>query len=169
MFLQYAIVTSLFQIFDTSFYQALYAKGDIRLNAKLAPTMGFICFPIIYILFRIGCSPEALAIVLLVDYALLGLVEKPYVVIKTVDGYTLNDFLGVYKPCLIVTLLAIPVPILFYIFREHLFPNEIVRFFALSLIPVFCVSIVVWFVGLSRSIRSMLISFMKSKISYIWK
>ena len=71
IFLQLAIITSLFQVFDASFYTALYAKGRIRENALISPTLGFLAFPITYILFRIGCSPTSLAVILLINYAIL--------------------------------------------------------------------------------------------------
>ena len=44
IFLRLAVITSLFQVFDTSFYTALYAKGRIRENAIISPAMGIIVF-----------------------------------------------------------------------------------------------------------------------------
>lgn len=42
IFLQIIIVQSLFQVFDTSFYTALYAKGQLRENALISPVLLFI-------------------------------------------------------------------------------------------------------------------------------
>lgn len=62
-FLQIVIVQSLFQVFDTSFYTALYAKGQLKQNALISPMLGFVVFPITYILFKFGYSPLTLGTV----------------------------------------------------------------------------------------------------------
>ena len=54
IFLQLVIIQSLFCVFDTSFYRALYAKGRLRENALISPTLVFLQFPIIYLLFKFG-------------------------------------------------------------------------------------------------------------------
>ena len=105
IFLQIVIVQSLFQVFDTSFYTALYAKGDLKLNALISPTLGFIQFPIIYILFRNGASPVALSWAGLIVYAVLGLLIKPILLIKIVK-YSWKDILEVIVPCMRVGLIA---------------------------------------------------------------
>ena len=53
IFLQLVVIQSLFQVFDVSFYRALYAKGRIKENALISPTLGFIRFPIVYLLFKL--------------------------------------------------------------------------------------------------------------------
>ena len=111
IFLQLIVVQSLFQVFDTSFYRALYAKGRIKENALISPTVGFICFPIVYILFNMGCTPVALSWASLISYAMLGLIIKPIMVIKVVN-YQWKDIFYVFKPCLMVTLLSIPAPVI---------------------------------------------------------
>ena len=40
IFLQIIVIQSLFQVFDTSFYTALYAKGRLKENALISPTLG---------------------------------------------------------------------------------------------------------------------------------
>ena len=97
MFLRFAVVSSLFQVFDTSFYTALYAKGQIRENAFISPTVGFIAFPIIYVLFRLGFSPVCLAMINMIGYILLGLIIKPILIIRIVD-YKWKDIFDVFIP-----------------------------------------------------------------------
>ena len=84
IFLQLTIIASLFQVFDTCFYTALYAKGQIKENAMLSPTVLFVSFPVVYILFRMGYSPEVYAWVSLVSYAILAMIVKPILIIKIV-------------------------------------------------------------------------------------
>lgn len=151
-FLQLTIITSLFQVFDTSFYTALYAKGRIKENALVSPTLGFIAFGVVYVLFRLGCSPMSLAWALFIDYALLGLVVKPILIIKIV-GYRWSDILTVFKPCFKVTMASLTVPLLLYINQDLLFSNSLLRFFTLVVISVTCVAVSVWYLGIDVEVK----------------
>ena len=163
IFLQLAIITSLFQVFDTSFYTALYAKGRIRENALISPTLGFLTFPITYILFRLGCSPTSLAVVLLFIYAILGLVVKPLLIIKIVD-YTWGDILKVFRPCFAVSIISSIIPIILYLYRDSIFPNTIYQFVGLSAVSFLSVAITVWTIGLDKGMKLKLISMISKKL-----
>lgn len=162
-FLQLTIVTSLVQVFDTSFYTALYAKGRIRENALISPSIGFLLFPIVYVMFRLGASPLALSWGLLVLYSILGLLVKPILIIKFA-GYTWTDILYVFRTCFRVTIVGIIIPIIFYIFRSELFPELKFQFIILVSISVFSVAFAVWTVGLDADMKSNLISVIKKKL-----
>lgn len=162
VFLQLAIITSLFQVFDTSFYTALYAKGQIRENAMISPTLGFLAFPIMYVLFRLGCSPISMAIVLLFVYAIIGLVVKPILIIKIVD-YTWGDIMKVFKPCFCVSLLSSIVPVTFYIFMDDLLPT-IVQFVIQAGVSILSVAITVWLIGLDKEMKSKFTSEIRKKL-----
>lgn len=105
IFLQLVVIQNLFQVFDTSFYTALYAKGDLKLNALISPTLGFLMFPITYILFRHGMSPVVLSWANVILYATLGLIVKPILIIK-IANYTWREILSVFKPCILVSIVA---------------------------------------------------------------
>lgn len=148
-FLQIVIVQSLFQVFDTSFYTALYAKGRIKENALISPTFGFVQFPIVYFLFRMGFPPLALSWASLVTYAIIGCVVKPIMIVK-IAGYKWKGILNVLYTCFIVTLLAVPVPLLVYWkLGTHTFLNAII----IGGASLLCVAISVWSVGISSSMR----------------
>ncbi|OUP07242.1 polysaccharide biosynthesis protein [Mediterranea sp. An20] len=158
IFLQLILIQSLFQVFDTSFYTALYAKGQLRENALISPLIGFIAFPIIYLLFKMGYPPVALSWAMLVVYALLGLVVKPLLLIRIVN-YTWADIWQVFRPCLIVTIVSLPIPLLvnyFWISLDNLWQD-----FLLLLISIVCVGLSVWFCGLKRTMRKLLIDKLK--------
>lgn len=161
-FLRLAIITSLFQVFDSSFYTALYAKGQIKENALTSPTLGLLIFPICYILFRIGYSPIAMAWVMMGLYAFLGLIQKPLLLIKIV-GYSWCDILDVFRPCVIVTLFSCPLPIFCYVFKDNIFVNDWVEFFALIAIAVLNVATIVWCFGMKKEQRNWLTDIIKSK------
>lgn len=164
-FLQLTVITSLFQVFDSSFYTALYAKGRIRENAMISPTLGFCVFPITYLLFRLGCSPVALAWMLLILYAVLGLLVKPFLIIKIVD-YTWKDILSVFIPCLKVTMLAVPIPLMTYFSVDsNLSESKLLAFFIIVLVSLISVSIVIWTWGINQQLRKKIISFVVKKLN----
>lgn len=167
-FLQITIVTSLLQVFDSSFYVALYAKGRIRENAFLSPTIGFLVLPVSYIFFKLGFSPVSIAWCLLVSYGVVGLVVKPILIIKIV-GYTWKDIFSVFKPCFNVLIMSSLLPLFFYIRGDCLIESEIVRCIFLVVLGVCSVGCCAWFIGLEKEIRIMLIVKFRSLLSSIFK
>ena len=152
VFLQLVVIQSLFQIFDVSFYRALYAKGRIKENALISPIILFIQFPIIYLMFKIGCSPIVLSWTSIASYAILGIVIKPIMVIRIV-GYKWSDIISVFKPCFLVTSASVPFPVivayLMYIYNQ----SEILSFLIISIVAIFSVLISAWFLGLNDNMR----------------
>lgn len=163
IFLQLVVIQSLFQVFDTSFYRAMYAKGRIKENALISPTLGLIMFPVIYILFKLGFSPVALSWASLIKYAIAGLIIKPILIIKIV-GYTGRDVLSVFKPCLLVTIVSIPIPLLAYYFIGTYMDNIILSFLMNVVVSVISVAVATWFFGLTDNMRVMVLSYIKTKI-----
>lgn len=163
IFLQLAVATSLFQVFDTSFYTALYAKGRIRENAMISPMLGFLVFPITYLLFRFGFSPVCLAWALLTLYATLGLLVKPLLIIKIV-GYKWSEIVQVYKSCLVVLLSSIIVPIFFYIYVANCIQSELLKFLSVVAISVVSVASATWVLGIPSSTKKTIIAFVTNKI-----
>lgn len=161
VFLQLIVIQSLFQVFDTSFYMALYAKGQLRENALISPTLGFIQFPIIYVLFRMGCSPLALSWANMILYAILGFVVKPILIIRIVN-YTWRDVFSVFRPCLWVTLLSLPLPLLaVYVFDIF----TILGFITVSLVCIVSIAVAVWTVGIDGETRGKVGKVVRSKVA----
>lgn len=160
VFLQIVIVQSLFQVYDTSFYTALYAKGRIRENAIISPATGFICFPIVYLLFKSGASPLALSWAYLVCYAVLGLIIKPVLLNKICD-YNRKEILQVFWICFVVTIVAIPAPLALY----HFIGVETIANSAIVLLAsLLSVGITVWCLGLTKSMRNRLLEGVKNRL-----
>jgi len=161
-FLQIVVVQSLFQVFDTSFYTALYAKGRIKENALLSPFVIFLCFPIVYVLFRMGASPLALSWAYLIGYALLGIVVKPALLIKIAE-YSWRELSSVYWICLIVTIAAVPVPLILYF---KLGVSTLVNSLIVLLAALLSVGTAVWVLGLTKIMRKRLIKAVSSRIHF---
>ncbi len=163
VFLQIVVIQSLFQVFDTSFYKALYTKGRLKENALLSPTCLLINFIVVYILFKMGLPPVALSWSTAICYAIMGLVIKPILITKIVN-YTLKDVLRAIWPCIKVLVLALPVPILVSYYINHSTYSLIVSFFVIVIASVISVACVVWLVGLTPAMRQKLVATVKAKL-----
>ena len=150
IFLQLIVIQSLFQVFDSSFYNALYAKGQLRENALISPTLLYVSFPLIYLLFKAGFSPVALSWATMMTYGLLGSFVKPMLIIRIVN-YNWKEILGVFKPCLFVTIVSLPIPVFFY----HILDvnNNFWHDAILLIITLFTIALSVWFIGLDKDMR----------------
>lgn len=162
IFLQLVIIQSLFCVFDTSFYRALYAKGQLKENALISPTLGLIRFPIIYLLFKWGFSPVALSWASLITYAMLGLIIKPILVIKIVD-YTWKDIFSVFIPCIKVVVSSLPIPLLIGYCLDD---ETLVSFVIIVLVGVLSVFASSWFVGLDKTMKNKIVEFVKKKFCH---
>ena len=160
IFLQLVIIQSLFCVFDTSFYRALYAKGRLKENALISPTFGLVRFPVIYILFKYGFSPVALSWASLISYAILGLIIKPILIIKIVD-YTWKDIFSVFVPCFKVVACVVPIPLLL---NHYLGEDTLAAFMVVVLVSVVSVIISTWFVGLDKNMKNKVVRILKKKI-----
>ena len=149
VFLQIIIIQSLFCVFDTSFYRALYAKGRLKENALMSPTLLFVQFPIVYFMFKSGFSPVALSWASLITYAILGLIVKPILIIKIVD-YTWKDIFSVFVPCLKVVTCSVPIPLMLYYFFQD---DTLLTFALIVLVSVFSVAITTWVIGMDKAMR----------------
>ena len=76
----------------------------------ISPTLGFIMFPIVYVLFKLGYSPVALSWASLFMYAVLGIIVKPILIIK-IAGYHWKDIFKIFRSCILVTIVSLPIPI----------------------------------------------------------
>lgn len=165
IFVRITIVTCLFQVFDTSFYTALYAKGRIRENAMISPTILFLLFPIVYLLYKNGAPPTSLSWGLLAAYAILGLVVKPMLIVR-IAGYRWKDIVKVFWDCLKVVAIASIVPLTLAYFTKGVFNSVFEKFIIMVLVSVTSVGITVWFIGLTPKLRSKALSFLRNKIKH---
>lgn len=165
-FLRLMILTSLFSVFDISFYTALYAKGQIRENALISPTLYFLLFPITYILFQLGFSPICMAYGSLVVNILLGIVVKPILIINIVN-YRISEFLDLFFCCLKVTLFSCIIPCTIYLYKENLLYNDILQFIVLTSVSVFSVLMAVWLFALDKNARIRIKEIIRTKLNFV--
>lgn len=159
VFLQLVIIQSVFQVFDTSFFTALYAKGDLKLNALISSSIGFIRFPVVYCLFKLGYGPVSLSWASLFTFVFLSMIIKPYLLVK-IAGYKWSDFLRVFTLCLKVVIISLPLPVVLNSCMDN---EKILHFLTILLVSVACVGISVWVAGIDSETRRKIISIYKDK------
>lgn len=159
IFLQLVIVQSLFSVFDTSFYTALYAKGRLKENALLSPMLGIIRFFVVYVLFKNGFSPVALSYAGIINYAILGLVVKPILICK-IANYKAQDVFDIIYTCVKVCLVALPVPILLY----YTCVKSLSGYIIIGLLSVCSVLVSIYCVGLETQTRRFIMTYTKHLI-----
>ena len=148
---------SLFQVFDTSFYSALYANGRIRENALTGPIIALSAVPITYVLFEFGFSPICLAWVLFGTYAVLGIIQKPMLLVKIAD-YKYSEIYSVIFICLKIFLISFVAPLIFYLYKDQLIDNYFIRFVLQIVIIILSISVTVWYLGFSHKDRTFVLS-----------
>ena len=115
---------------------------------------------ITYFLFKAGYSPVALSWISIIIYAILGFIIKPVMLVKIAD-YKWREILSVFKPCLAVTLAAIPLPLLFVMLYKM--PGSIIGFCLTALIAVFSVAASFWFIGMDKETRKSMLAMVIKK------
>ncbi len=158
-FLQLVLIQSLIQVFDNSFYTALYAKGQLKQNALLSPLFLFIMFPIVFILFKLGFSPLALSWAAVVTFAIIAFIVKPILIIKLVN-YTWKDIRSVILPCIKVSLCALPLPIISVYSLNESFWDYIL----IGIVSFISVSLSIYLIGIDSDIRKTIIKTIKTRI-----
>lgn len=163
IFLKLVVIQSLFQIFDTGLYTAIYVNGNIKWNALTAPVIAFCAFPVVYMLFKFGASPIALSWVFIVVYAILGCIQKPLILIK-ICGYKFSDFIPTYWICLKVTIIASFIPFVYDYWIRTRTENQYIIFFSVAIISVLSVCASSWFLGIDASMREKVVQIVKTKL-----
>lgn len=152
VFLQLAIMTSLIDVFSRSFYTALYAKGQIRENAIVSFFVLIVGFGIIFLLFKLGFSPVSSAVVMFGVMTAISCVIKPVLLVKIVE-YPLKDIISVFIICFRVSLLAMPLPIVFFMTLQDRELGEIAKFAIMVPLSILSVCATVWLAGLTPEMK----------------
>lgn len=163
IFLQLVVIESLFAVFDTSLYTALYAKGQLKQNALISPLVGFIRFPIVYFLFKNGFSPVTLSWAGIISNMVLGLIIKPILIHKIVN-YPTKEILRLFIDCGKVVLLSAPIIYILYILIDRLNLSLVPNFIITGIYNVCIIGIIIFYLGIDSNTRKQLIAFITSKI-----
>ena len=163
IFLQLIIIQSLFCVFNSSLYTALYTAGRMKENALITPIVGFIRFPVIYTLFKMGFSPVAMSWASLLSYVVLGIIVKPILICKYAN-YTANEILRMFGRCgKVVVISIIPILIIDIIIKDRF--SQIAYFLTTCSVCLLIITLTVVYFGLEKNTRKKMFSIIYKKIS----
>ena len=94
---------------------------------------------------------------------IVGCVVKPILIIKISD-YTWTNVWSVFKPCIIVTMVCIPLPLAL---SNVVDCNEILNFILVVITSVLSVAISVYTLGISPSVRYKLRTYIVKRLKRI--
>ena len=162
-FLRIAIMTSVFNVFSSSFYTAFAATGRMRENALSSPITGILCFLSVWLMFRSGAGPLAMSWGQLVMVLLLSFGVKPYFMVRYA-GYSWKELLRLFRVCVWVFLLALPVPLAAY---RYIDPSTWQGVLLQGGVIGCSVPAVIWTAGIDKPTRGKLLNFIKQKIQRV--
>ena len=114
-----------------------------------------------YVLFKLGHAPIALAWVEACACVVLGVVLKPILVHRIVK-YDLKEVYSIILQCFSITAAAAIIPFLISVTVNV---NTVVGFLLILTIRLLSVAALVWFFGIDRNVRAMLVLWFKNKFS----
>ena len=159
IFVQLVLIDALVTVFDSSLYMVFNAMGRLKENATISPIFGFIVLPISYLLFKLGYPPQIILFVQIVKSTIMSLIVKPILLYKYAN-YNLKDFVKIFFPCIVVTILAILPPL----FCHRAITVGWERLIIVGLVSVTSVTVSVFFIGINKTTRKKTINLIKNKI-----
>lgn len=158
-FVRIVLVTSLFSLFDTSYYTALYAEGRLRESVVYNIIAGVISFLSAWGLICLTGNVYTASLVLCLNTFVAGFIVKPILLVKFV-GYHHQEFWSLYKPTLRVVILSAFVGWI----SSLITPAGIPALFVGTFTMVVLIGLLCWFAGLSSAYRNRIFGVMAVKV-----
>lgn len=164
VFIRLATIVSLLHVLSNTMITAMLATGNIKKYQIIVGGLGMLVFPLVWLSFHFGCSPEVAYIIIIIVF-LFQLIARLYL-LKQMINMPVTSFLNeVLIKVLVVTILAFIGPLVVLKFMD----DYAIRFFVLGITSIICTSLTVFFVGLSSSERLYLYKMVEMKIENISK
>lgn len=149
LFVRLALIFVMSESISGSLITAMLATGRIRNYQIVVGGMQMMNLPISYILLRMGYIPEIVLIVaVIISQCCLG--ARLYM-LRSMIGLSVREYFNkVYINVLVVSAIAVVIPVT----ASYLFIESFLNFVLLCLLSIFCTSISIYYIGLSRKERS---------------
>jgi O-antigen/teichoic acid export membrane protein len=162
LFVQFILIDALITIFDSSLYFVFNAIGRLKENAIISPVIGLLVLPFSFLLFKLGYPPYIIFIIQITKSSIMSFIVKPYL-LKRYVKYSLNDFVKIFLPCILVTFFAIIPPILIH---KNLSEGwiRLVLILTISTISIF---LNIFYIGINKKTREKFILLLKNKFLFL--
>jgi O-antigen/teichoic acid export membrane protein len=159
IFVRLSLVATMMVTISNTLTTSQSATGKIRKSAIVTSIFTFLEFPSTYIVFYLGYSPTSTYLIHFIIYFLLIFV-KIYLV-KDLIKMSVSSYLKeVLSRAFCVVLLALPLPLFIYFY----YPSSILRFIVVCLVSGVSTAICVFFIGMYKNERQLIIQNIKRKI-----
>ena len=143
-----------------SLITGLHATGNIKRYMIIVGAVEILNFPITYVAFRLGASPQSAYYIYLSVYFVLMLLRL-YLIKDLIHMKAVMFVKGVYLRVSLVTILSVIVPLMV----RFAMPDEtIFRFVLVCVASVVSASIVIFSVGLDSTERTEIVRFVRAKV-----
>lgn len=159
-FVQLTLVTTAINVLSGTIITSIHATGNIRRFMIIVGAVEITNFPFTYIAFRLGASPLAAYYIYIVIYIILMFLR--FILTKDLIHMKASMFIrGVYLKALIVTILAVILPIAL---RIAMAEETVLRFIVVCCISLASTISTIYFVGLDIQERALVVNLINKKI-----
>lgn len=159
-FVSIALIATSVNVLSNTLITAVHATGNIKRFMIVTGAVEFMCFPLTYVAFKMGSSPTMAYYIYTVVYLVLMVLRL--LLVKGLIGMKGRRFFkDVYFRVGMVSVMAVIVPTATWMSMDEGF----VRLLTVCIVSTVSTSLCVWFAGLDREERSMVMGFIKRKIS----
>ena len=153
-FIQLTLISMLISTVSSSLVIAQNATGNVRDYQVIVGGIRLLNLPFSYLLLRLGMMPEIVVVVAIV-VEILAFLARMYMIPLTIKEFQPHLFLrDVVLKCIIVVILAVPIPTLVYIYL----PENFYTFAFNVCLCFFCGMVVIYYVGCKAKERAILAS-----------
>lgn len=159
-FVRLTLISTMIFVLGMTLTVAQTSTGKMKRMAIGTSLLTFLEFPIVYVCFKYGLSAISCYIVHIIIYFSLLFVKIQ--IVKRYIGITYMSFLrSVLFKVLLVTILAIPIPLLIYCQLDETF----LRLLLVTLASILSSLLFIYCLGMNNKERKVLISYVKNKIN----
>lgn len=165
IFTQLSLVANIIYSLSSTLVTAQNSTGNVRNYQLIVGGITLLNLPVSYICLRLGCNSVSVFVVAVV-IEFIALFARLYMIPSTIREFKPYDYVkSVLLNCLIVTLVACPLPIILQIIFEESFLTFVLNI-AVTLIVS---SLSIYYIGCSRSERMAILSKIRPIINKITK
>ncbi len=162
IFTRLSIISSLTVVFANTLVVAIQATGDIKKYQIVTGIIVGLDIPITYVAFNLGFSPIAAYVIYTIIYFIMIFVRLLLIKDRIQLPFSLY-FREVILRAFFVTLVAIPIPLMASLVITH----PLIRFIAVLCTSILLSSFSIFFIGLNRKERDLIVKTVMLKIKTI--
>lgn len=148
------VATSFLNNLNSAISGVVHSSGKMKKYQIVGSVLTLFSIPAIYIVLRLGGSPEMALCVLFVSMLIVQI--GALLVLKTIVDYSIKTYL---RKVLIPFLETLLVSIIFPLFILYVMEEGFLRFVVVSIISLLSVGVTTFFVGLNKSERELCMSY----------